>query len=121
MVMWRNSLDFKLGYEEEPLYELEEEKEHVEESWSLSLCRMQQDQSNDEKFQKEVQILMKQHHFQYTKKEIDDIKLIHDFNRFLVPKGSQQRLLEWYHEILCRPGSIKQERTIRSIFTWNNV
>ena len=98
LVMWMNSLEFEPGCDNKRLYELTEETEIVEEMWPLSLSCMHQDQCNDEKFQKELKILMKQHPFKYTKMKIEGIELIHEHDRILVPKGSQQRILNWYHK-----------------------
>ena len=116
-----NSLEFELGCDNEFLYKLTEETEIVEDTWSLSISRMQQDQLNDNEFQKDLKILMKCQPQKYTKKEIDGVKLIHKHDRILVLKGSQQHILDWYHKILCHPGIIRQEQTIRSVFTWKNM
>ena len=78
-------------------------------------------QLNDDKFQKELKILMKQHPYKYTKKGIDGVKLIHEYDRVLVPKGSQQHILDWYHKMLCHPGIMRQEQTITIIFTLKNM
>ena len=68
---------------------------------------MQRDQLNDNKFQKELKILMKRHPEKYTKKEIDGVELIHEHDRVLVLKGSQQCILDWYHKMLCHPGILR--------------
>ena len=52
---------------------------------------------------------MKRQPQKYTKKEIDSVELIHAHNRVLVPKGSQQRILDWYHKMLCHPGTIRHK------------
>ena len=48
---------------------------------------MQWDQLSNEKFQKEVESLMKQSPSQFTKKEVDGVELIHQHDRVLVPLG----------------------------------
>ena len=59
LVMWMNSLKFEPGYNNKRLYELTEETESAEEVWPLNLCHMQRDQLSNDKFQKELKILMK--------------------------------------------------------------
>ena len=36
-------------------------------------------------------------------------------------KDSWQRLLNWYHKILCHPNSVKQLRTMQIDFIWKNM
>ena len=69
----------------------------------------------------EVETSMQRRSFQFTKKEINGIKLIHKNDRVLVPKESQQRLLNCYHKMLCHPGSVKHLQTMKSVFTWKNM
>ena len=96
-----NSLDYGLGCNNKDLFHMLEAEE-VEDLWPLSHQHMQRDQLSNEKFQKEVK----------------GVELIHKNDRVLVPQGSRQRLLEWYHEKLCHPGSVQQERTMQSVLTW---
>ena len=82
-----NSLDYEPGCNNKDLFNMSEVEE-VEDLWPLCLQRMQQDQLSDEKFQKEVELLMKQSPSQFTKKEINRVELIHENDRVLVPQGS---------------------------------
>ena len=91
-VMWMNILEYKLGCIDKFLYKLTKETEVVEEiledTWPLSISRMQRDQLNNNEFQKKLKLSMKRHPEKYTKKEINDVELIHEHDRVLVPKGS---------------------------------
>ena len=119
-----NSLDYEPRCDNKDLFDISEVEveEIVEDAWPLSLQRIRWDQLSDEKFQKEVKsLIMKQRPSRFTKKEVDGVKLIHEYNRILVPQGSRHRLLEWYHQHLCHPVSVQQEQTMRSVFAWRNM
>ena len=42
-------------------------------------------------------------------------------DKIVVPISLQQRMVEWYHEILCHPGMTRTEETIRQHFWWNTL
>ena len=55
----------------------------------------------------------------YTYKSVEGIELIHKNNRILFPQSKQQRVLDWYHDILIRPGEKRMIETIKLVFTWS--
>ena len=42
-------------------------------------------------------------------------------DKIVVPKIFQQRLVEWYHYMLCHPGETRTEETIKQHFTWKGL
>jgi hypothetical protein len=46
---------------------------------------------------------------------VEDVKLIHENNRILVPQSKQQEMLDWYHNILVHPGETRMINSIRSV------
>ena len=57
----------------------------------------------------------------YTYKSVEDVEFIHQNNRILVPKSKQQRVLDWYHDILIHPGEKRMIATIKLVFTWSGL
>ena len=49
------------------------------------------------------------------------LELLTKEDKIVVPKELQQRMVQWYHLILCHPGENRTEQTIRQNFTWNNL
>ena len=47
--------------------------------------------------------------------------LITKFEKIVVPDKLQQRIVDWYHQQLCHPGTKRTEATIRQHFTFKNV
>ena len=95
-----------------------DEQEDAEDSFALSLSRMQRDQHNNRAFNDEVEKLLRQNPDRFTQMEIDGIELIHENDRVLVPVAARERLINWYHETLVHPGIDKQLNTMKSVFTW---
>ena len=42
-------------------------------------------------------------------------------NRICIPISLQKRVITWYHGILCHPGIIRTEETIKQHFYWRNM
>lgn len=38
-----------------------------------------------------------------------------------MPKVIQKRIVQWYHDILCHPGTTRTEETIKQHFYWKNL
>ena len=79
------------------------ETEEEDCAYALDLKSMREAQLDDKPLMK----LVKQHiqsngHDDaiYTYKSVEDVILIHKNNRILVPQSKQQRVLDWYHDIL---------------------
>ena len=45
-----------------------------------------------------------------------DHRLIFRNNKICLPTSLQKKTVEWYHEMLCRPGETRTEHTIRQHF-----
>ena len=41
--------------------------------------------------------------------------------KIVIPKSLQQRVVDWYHTMLCHPGISRMENTIRQHFTWQHL
>ena len=48
-------------------------------------------------------------------------KLITYRDRICVPETLQKQMVQWYHEMLCHPGSTRTEATIAQHFYWKNL
>jgi hypothetical protein len=57
-------------------------------------------------------------HPEYFSKPVEGTELITFHQRIYIPKPLRQRVLEWYHEMLCHPGAKRTERTIRQHLVW---
>jgi hypothetical protein len=68
-------------------------------------------QQNDEKLKKKLDS-----HRNYTESTFrggdKSHQLIRKNNRIVIPKPLQQRLVDWYHEMLLHPGATRTEQTI---------
>ena len=42
-------------------------------------------------------------------------------DKIVVPKPLQQKIVTWYHTLLCHPGETRTEQTLRQHFTWKNL
>lgn len=47
--------------------------------------------------------------------------ICHNKTKIVVPKTLRQRLIQWYHEMLCHPGMNRMELTIRQHFWWKEL
>jgi transposase InsO family protein len=50
-----------------------------------------------------------------------DYKLICRNSKICLPQALQQKTIDWYHEILCHPGTTRTEATIRQHFDWKGL
>ena len=50
-----------------------------------------------------------------------DYKLICRNSKICLPQALQQKTTDWYHEILCHPGTTRTEATIRQHFDWKGL
>ena len=73
---------------------------------------MQRDQQNDRVFNDEMEKLLQQNLDRFTRKEIDGIELIHEYDRDLLPVAVRGQLINWYHKMLVHPGIDTQLNTI---------
>ena len=48
-------------------------------------------------------------------------KLLTQNGKIVVPQKLQQRIVNWYHYVLCHPGQTRTEATIAQHFTWKNI
>jgi transposase InsO family protein len=48
-------------------------------------------------------------------------KLICHNGKIALPPSLQQKTIDWYHEILCHPGTTRTEATIRQHFDWKGL
>ena len=50
-----------------------------------------------------------------------DHRLICRNNKICLPTALQKKTVEWYHEMLCHPGEILTEHTLRQHFDWRGL
>jgi transposase InsO family protein len=51
----------------------------------------------------------------------NDHKLICHNGKIALPPSLQQKTIDWYHEMLCHPGTTRTEETIRQHFDWKGL
>ena len=77
-------------------------------------------QRRDEKLQKLIKRDSKTDPF-YTTKVVEGIELVHGGNRIFVPASLRERVMEWYHTMLCHPGQVRMEQSIKAIYYWQGM
>ena len=93
-------------------------------SYALDLKSMREAQLNDERLNEIVKKHLSSNGNNdtvYTYKPVEDVELIHQNNQILVPQSKQQRVLDWYHDILIHPGKKRMIETIKLVFTWSGL
>ena len=101
-----SEFDFEPG-DTDDLYPMATESQtEFEDLYPLSLKRMREEQQADEELKKLISdaIASRDRYQRYSYKEVEDVKLIHDNGKILVPAAARNRVLDWYHEILVHPG-----------------
>ena len=69
-------------------------------------------QRRDEKLQKQIKRDSKTDPF-YTTKAVEGIELVHGGNRIFVPASLKERVMNWYQTMLCHPGQVRMEQSIK--------
>jgi hypothetical protein len=57
----------------------------------------------------------------YTQRMFGPHSLVLYQEKIVIPATLQDRVIQWYHEILCHPGIKRTEFTIRQNFTWSTL
>ena len=52
---------------------------------------------------------------------VDNVKVLTENGKMLIPKCLQRRVVVWYHEYLQQPGATRLEETLRAIMTWGSL
>jgi RNase H-like domain found in reverse transcriptase/Reverse transcriptase (RNA-dependent DNA polymerase)/Integrase zinc binding domain len=58
---------------------------------------------------------------QYVTKKFQRVPLIHYKDRIVVPSSLQPRIIQWYHDNLCHPGSLRTYKSIQAHFHWKTL
>ena len=85
--------------------------------FSLNFRMFKVHQKPVEKLQKQIKKNSKQDPF-FTTKVVEGIELIHRGNRIFVPPYLKERVMNWYHIMLCHPGQVQMEQSIKAIYYW---
>ena len=92
--------------------------EYYDCEFALDVRMFKEHQERDIKLQDKVKKSLKQEVSAYSVKEVEGVELIHCRNKIVVPSTLIQRVMSWYHEMLCHPGTVKMEKTINRVYTW---
>ena len=101
-----SEFDFELG-DTDNLYPMATRSQaEFEDLYPLSLKRMREEQQADAELKKLISgaTTSRERYQRYSYKKVEDVELIHDNGKILVPAAARNRVLDWYHEILVHPG-----------------
>ena len=90
-------------------------------SFPLSYRLIAQEQQKDQALKKKVIDRIKGYTINTFHGGEKDCLLICKDNKIVVPKTLQQRIVSWYHTMLCHPGETRTEETIRQHFAWKGL
>ncbi len=90
------------------------------EPFPLDYANIQEHQSKDAELQRQLTTSNK---FAKKKFTIQNkvFELVTREGKICIPKGLQQKTVEWYHNILLHPGEKRTELTIGQLFYWKNM
>jgi hypothetical protein len=71
-------------------------------------------QDKDKSLKKEL--TKSDHKYELTK--IERTRVVTIESKIFIPKAIQQKVIDWYHAYLCRPGTTRTEATIRGTVMW---
>ena len=95
--------------------------EYMDMEFALDAKMFKEHQDRDEELQKKLKTALKNDNTSYTIKNVEGTDLIHLNNRIVVPSTLRQRVMEWYHKVLCHPGGVRMDCTMRGVYTWLNM
>ena len=105
-------------FSEDHLYPMASDMEIPGDVFPLSVQLFHQEQQADEVLMRAVE---QDQVARYTSKMVEGVALIHDHGRIYVPESLRENLLEWFHFMLCHPGSARMEATIRKLYVWRGL
>ena len=83
----------------------------------VKLSEVQELQEQDRSLRKQLRNNPKE----FTKKEIEQVKIITYKNRIYLPIKLRTRVLDWYHHYLCHPGKTRMYKTLASTMYWEGM
>ena len=90
-------------------------------AFPLSFRILAQEQQKDETLKKKVTDKVKGYSINSFHGGEKDRLLILKDRKIVVSKSLQQRIVTWYHTMLCHPGETRTEESIRQHFTWKGL
>ena len=117
-----SELNFEPDGFDEQLYPMAAEKQLADSEFPLDVATMREHQLKDKELIDMVDNHIKKFkESRYTYKVVEDVELIHDRNRILVPKSMQEAVIDWYHTMLIHPGQKRMLETISLVYTWRGL
>ena len=92
--------------------------EFMDMEFALDVKMFKEHQDRDQELQKKLKSALKNKSPSYSVKNVEGTELIHLNNRIVVPSTLRKRVMDWYHEVLCHPGSVRMDCTIKNVCTW---
>ena len=83
----------------------------------VKLSEVQELQEQDRSLRKQLRNNPKD----FTKKEIEQVKIITYKNRIYLPIKLRTRVLDWYHHYLCHPRKTRMYKTPTSTIYWEGM
>ena len=56
-----------------------------------------------------------------SEKELDKVQIVHFRGRLLIPMALKDRVLDWYHIIMCHPGVTVLYQTLKQNVYWKGI
>ena len=95
--------------------------EYMDMEFALDVKMFKEHQDRDQELQKKLKTALKNDNSSYSNKNVEGTDLIHFNNKIVVPSTLRQRVMEWYHKVLCHPGGVRMDCTMRGVYTWLNM
>ena len=95
--------------------------EFMDMEFALDVKTFKEQQDRDQELQKKLKTALKNNYTSYSTKNVEGTDLIHLNNKIVVPSTLRQRVMEWYHKVLCHPGGVRMDCTMRGVYTWLNM
>ena len=89
--------------------------------FALNVKMFKVHQDRDQELQKELKTALKNKSPSYSVKNGEGTDLIHLNNIIVVPSTLRERVIKWYHDVLCHPVGVRMGCTMRSVYTWLNM
>ena len=68
-------------------------------------------QGRDQELQRKLKTALKNKSPSYLIKNVEGTDLIHLNNKIIVPSTLRERVMKWYHNVLCHQGGVRMDCT----------
>jgi hypothetical protein len=83
--------------------------------FALDVKMIQEHQQNDKYVRGQAKLALNNQTTLINLKDVEGVELVHKNNKILVPETLKERVIDWYHDVLARPGMARMELSISSV------